>query len=275
MNSAVLQHSPLTCPLLNPSLPLLETSLPSWLGLLISSPPVEMGCAVRTLRSSPITHCPPVAPVTIAQSRLFVDTRALQLCWDLLATSSVCHQAVRICLIRSHTLASAFLASLSLGTIAGSLGPRPMPASLWILDVIETLQLFPQLSAPQPLCDLSSLPLHNPPGSTPFCLPTHLRVLHVLFQCCFPIPMGALISAFFQQVWKSPIPGASLPPLCLLPTCSCTTGHCVTGASEFIIPDAGGVPPLLLVATWNLGMMSGAPVAILDHLATREVKTLC
>ena len=91
MNSAVLQHSPLTCPLLNPSLPLLETSLPSWLGLLISSPPVEMGCAVRTLRSSPITHCPPVAPVTIAQSRLFVDTRALQLCWDLLATSSVCH----------------------------------------------------------------------------------------------------------------------------------------------------------------------------------------
>ena len=45
--------------------------------------------------------------------------------------------------------------------------------------------------------------------------------------------------------------------------------------SEFIIPDAGGVPPLLLVATWNLGMMSGAPVAILDHLATREVKTLC
>ena len=55
MNYAVLQHSPLTCPLLNPSLPLLETSLPSWLGLLISSPPVEMGCVVRTLRSSPIT----------------------------------------------------------------------------------------------------------------------------------------------------------------------------------------------------------------------------
>lgn len=143
-----------------------------------------------------------------------------------------------ICLIHSYTLAAAFSASLSLQTIAGSVGPPAMPASLWILDIIETLQPFPQLSAPQPLCDLSSLLLHTHPGSTPFCLPTQLRVLRdPSFQCCFPIPMGALISAFLQQVWKSPIPGASLPPLCLLPTCSCTTGHCVIGASEFIIPD--------------------------------------
>ena len=90
MDSAVLQRSPLTCPLLYPCLPLLETSLPSCLGLLISSPPVEMGCVVRTLRSSPIPHCPPVAPVTVAQSLLFVDTLPCT-CAGICSTSSVCH----------------------------------------------------------------------------------------------------------------------------------------------------------------------------------------
>lgn len=178
-----------------------------------------------------------------------------------------------ICLIRSYTLASAFLASLSLGTIAGSLGSRLTPASLWILAVIETFQPFPQLSALQPLCDLGSLPLHTPPGTTPFCLLTQLRVLcDASFQRCFPIPMGALISAFLQQVWKSPIPGASLPPLCILPTCSCTTKHCVTGPVNSSSLTAGGAPLLLLVATWNLGIMSGATAAILGHLATETLR---
>ena len=35
---------------------------------------------------------------------------------------------------------------------------------------------------------------------------------------------------------------------------------------------AGGALPLLLVATWNLGIMSGAPAAILGHLATEKLR---
>lgn len=215
MNYAVLQHSPLTCPLLNPSLPLLETSLPSWLGLLISSPPVEMGCVVRTLRSSPITTAL-LLPQSPLPSHGCLLTPEPCSCVGICSPPPQCvifH--LMICLIHSHTLASAFLAFLSLGTVAGSLGPRPMPASLWILDVIETLQPFPQLSAPQPLCDLSSLPLHNPPGSTPFCLPTHLRVLHdASFQCCFPIPHGRSHLCFLPASLEKPHSwGKSTSPL--------------------------------------------------------------
>lgn len=268
----MLQHSPLTCPPLYPCLPLLETSLPSCVGLLF---PPSSGDGVCSQHSGPLQ-----SPTALLLTQSPLPSHCCLLTPEPCTCAGICSPSPRcavfhliICLIRSYTLASAFLASLSLGTIAGSLGSRPMPASLWILAVIETFQPFPQLSAPQPLCDLGSLPLHNHPGTTPFCLPTQLRVLcDASFQHCFPIPMGALISAFLQQVWKSPISGESLPPLCILPTCSCTTEHCVTGASEFVIPDCRWGSPLLLVTTWNLGIMSGAPAAILGHLATEKLR---